>query len=339
MRWILRILLGLVAVMAVAAGVMFWSVWSNPLRPSRVVGIEQVLAPDQGHSPVGVLVYYPATGTPSLTWMGLWFADVAPGAPVAEGSHPLILISHGTAGSATSHIDTAIALAEKGFIVAAPIHNGDNFQDQSDIGKPAWIANRARQMVRVNDFMLKGWRAHASINPERIGVFGFSAGATTALISIGATPDFRKVETRCKTHPEFVCQLLSPGAVLSNASEAGDDRDVRIEAAVLAAPGLGMAFDTPALARITVPVDIWVGAQDTNAPAATNAEAIAAQLARPATVHKVPNAGHFAFLAPCGALGLLLPPMLCTDPPGFNRTEFHRTFNEEVVAVFERDLK
>jgi predicted dienelactone hydrolase len=339
MRWIVRIVLGLVAVVAMAAGAMFWSLWTNPLRPTRAVGIDQVVAADPGHAPVGVLVYYPAVGKPRLTWMGLWFVDVAAAAPIEPGNHPLILISHGTAGSATSHIDTALALAEKGFIVAAPIHTGDNFQDQTNIGKPSWIVDRARQLKRVNDFMLERWRGHASIDQGRIGVFGFSAGATTALISIGAQPDFGKILTTCKTHPEFVCQLLSPGARLSNTSDGGDDRDVRIKAAVLASPGLGMAFDATALARITVPVQVWVGALDVNAPAATNADAIAAQLPTPPSLRKVPNAGHFAFLAPCGALGMLLPPMLCTDPPGFDRKAFHYTFNAQVVDTFQRGLR
>ena len=339
MRFVIRLVLGLVVVAALAAGVLFWSVWNNPIRPARVVGVEQVAAPDAGHAAVGVIIYYPAEGAPRLTWMGLWFAEVAAGAPLSAGNHPLILISHGTAGSGTSHIDTAIALAEKGFIVAAPIHNGDNFQDQSEVGKPLWIANRARQMVRVNDFLLTQWRGHASIDRNRIGIFGFSAGATTALINVGAQPDFAKVAPICQTRPEFVCQLLSPGAVLSNHSEAGDDFDPRIKAAVIAAPGFGMAFSTAGLARVSAPVGIWVGAQDVNAPAATNAEAIAAMMPTRPVVHAVPNAGHFAFLAPCGALGVLLPPMLCSDPAGFDRPAFHRTFNAQVAAAFERDLR
>ena len=38
----------------------------------------------------------------------------------------LVLISHGTSGSLSSHYDTALALAEAGFVVAALTYTGDN---------------------------------------------------------------------------------------------------------------------------------------------------------------------------------------------------------------------
>ena len=78
-----------------------------------------------------------------------------------------------------------MALAESGFIVAAPTHNGDNLKDPSEIGKPQWIPDRARQMKRVDDFLVTQWSEKASIDAHRIGVFGFSAGGTTALLNLG----------------------------------------------------------------------------------------------------------------------------------------------------------
>jgi hypothetical protein len=42
-----------------------------------------------------------------------------------------------------------------------------------------------------------------------------------------------------------------------------------------------------------------------------------------------------SFLAPCGPQ---TPPALCQDKPGFDRTAFHRTFNDSVTAFFRARL-
>lgn len=53
----------------------------------------------------------------------------------------------------------------------------------------------------------------------------------------------------------------------------------------------------------------------------------------------VDNAGRFSFLTPCGAAALLLPKMLCTDPPGFDRKAFHQKFNASVATFFTESLR
>ena len=54
--------------------------------------------------------------------------------------------------------------------------------------------------------------------------------------------------------------------------------------------------------------------------------------------HVVPNAGHFAFLAPCSAGLKSIAPDICRDPAGFDRAAFHREFNAAVVAFFKAKL-
>jgi hypothetical protein len=56
------------------------------------------------------------------------------------------------------------------------------------------------------------------------------------------------------------------------------------------------------------------------------------------SVHIVEGAGDASFLAPCGVIGVLMPPMLSADAAGFDRAAFHRTFNAEVVSFFSRNL-
>lgn len=328
--WVLLLALGLFAVLAV-------SLFSSAIRPSRAVGMEVVAAPDPGHAAINVVVFYPTNERPRLAFMGLWLVEVAQGAPIIPGRHPLIVITHGTGAAPTSHIDTVMALVEQGYIVAALTHNGDNFQDQSLVGRPAWMTDRARHVVRVNDFLLTAWRGRDFIDAEKVGLFGFSAGATTALINLGATPDFSLVNEACESRPEFVCQLMQPSVVLQSPNVA-EYHDARIAAAVLAAPGLGMAFTEASFEHATVPVQVWAGEADVNTPLASNAAAIAAFLPNSPSVNTVPGAGHFSFLAPCTAIGSVLAPMLCSDSNGFDRAAFHREFNADVIAFFDDNL-
>ena len=337
MKMFVRVLLGLGALVVVSVIGLGVALVQSAITPARTVGVQVVSATDGQMRPISTVIYYPARGEAKLTWLGLTPAMLARDAPVDVGQRPLVLISHGTAGSPTSHLDTALALAEQGFIVAALVHNGDNYRDQSGVGTSNWISDRAREVVRVTDYMLGVWDQRASIDPERIGLFGFSAGATTALANIGAAPDFARVAEACRAQPEFVCQLLPPGAELSN-PRVEDARDLRIRAALIAAPGFGMAFTADGLENVTIPVDVWVGADDFNTPSSTNAAAIAERLPTHPSIHVVEGAGHASFLAPCGVTAVLMPPMVCADSRGFDREAFHRTFNAAVVSFFSRSL-
>jgi predicted dienelactone hydrolase len=336
MKRVLKIAGALLGVVVLAGAGMVAFLVATAARPARPVGVQQVLAADPEHAPVAVTIFYPTTQKPRLVWSGLSFAWLAPKGAVAGQELPLVVVSHGTTGASTSHLDTALALAEAGYVVAAPMHVGDNFQDPSAVGTDRWIVDRAREVARVNDFMLGAWADHGRIDPRRVGVFGHSAGGTTALIAVGGTPDLARVGPHCAAHPEIVCKLMKPKGRTPAAQEW--THDGRIRAAVVVAPGFGFAFAPDGLAGVRAPVQLWAGEADTNVPLATNAGLVRSLLPRAPEFHLVPGAGHAAFLAPCGAAALLLPKMVCADPKGFDRTAFHRQFNKSVVAFFDRSL-
>ena len=54
--------------------------------------------------------------------------------------------------------------------------------------------------------------------------------------------------------------------------------------------------------------------------------------------HVVPNAGHFAFLAPCPPALAAELPQICVDAAGFDRVGFHRQFNADVLAFLRSHL-
>ncbi len=308
-------------------------------RPAHPIGIQQLLAPDAGHPPIAVTIFYPTAQTPRLVWLGISFGYLAPDAAITSGQHPFVVISHGTGGTPTSHLDTAIALVEAGYVVAAPLHNGDNFRDHSEVGTSDWFIDRARQIVSVDNFMLDHWKSRNHLDPKRVGLFGYSAGGTTALIVIGGTPNLSLIAPLCKSHPEFICRLQKPGVLMRIPAPKEWAHDPRVAAAVVVAPGYGFTFGPNGLSTVRVPVQLWEGSADKRLPLATNALAVRRLLPDPPEFHLVDNAGHLSFLRPCNAIALLALPMVCRDPHGFDREDFHKRFDASVVAFFNKSLR
>ena len=329
-KWIVGALalVGVVVVAAVAYQL------ATGLRPTRPVGFQLVQVPDRSGLPLTVAVWYPTEAGARPSLLGLTVQFVASDAPVAGTSLPLVVISHGNGGGPGSHVDTALALASAGFVVAAPMHTGDNYADQSAVGTPDWLVSRSRHIPAVIDYLLTAWPDRARIDASRIGMFGLSAGAFTALTTVGGTPDLARIAGHCAKTPEFACQLWTPGSAAIPAPESFA-HDARVKAAVIAAPGYGFTFVPNGLSNVTVPVQIWSGAADVNVPTASNAVPVQAALGSRAELRVVPGAGHFSFLVPCGLIG---PPLLCRDAEGFDRKAFHRSFNEEMVRFFRAKL-
>lgn len=335
-RKMLRVGLVLVGLVVVASIV---ALGVTTIRPARAIGVQQTTVADPGHPPLAVTILYPTTDRPGWSWLGLSGAMLATDGAIDGRGLPLILMSHGTGGTATSHIDTMLALAEAGYVVAAPLHTGDNFADDSSVGTGDWMVDRARHVARVSDHMSGKWAGRDRLDPARVGLFGYSAGGTTALISIGGTPDFARVAPHCATTPELVCRLSNNGAALGTQPASAWNRDRRVRAAVIVAPGFGFTFAPDGLSAVRVPVQLWAGGADRNVPLASNAQVVRRLLARPPEFHLVTGAEHFSFMPPCGLLSPLLPPMLCRDPKGFDRAAFHRSFNRDVVRFFDDRLR
>jgi predicted dienelactone hydrolase len=308
--------------------------------PALSAGFEQIMVPDPVGAPLEVGVWYPSNAPAAPQRLGLFEQTVANRAAVAGRDLPLIVMSHGTGGSFEGHYDTALALAEAGFVVAAITHTGDNYRDQSQVGR---LENRPRHIKVVIDYMLASWQHHEALDPFRVGMFGFSAGGFTALVAIGGTPDMSTVAPHCAAHPdEWSCRMLREHKVNLSANRSMAEpnwvHDPRIVAAVIASPAVGYAFSAEALSTVTVPIQLWRGDSDEILPQPNYAQAVYDRLPVKPEYHVVPKAGHFAFLAPCTPALAARVPEICHDPEGFDRAAFHREFNPAVVAFFKAKI-
>jgi len=302
------------------------------------VGFRELSIPDGANTPLVVGVWYPTAAVGAPTALGPFTQTVAIGAAPSGGEHPLIIMSHGTGGWYGERYDTALALAQAGFVVAAVSHTGDTYYDHS---RSLQIADRPRHLMALTDYMLDAWPNRASVNVRAVGAFGFSAGGFTVLATIGGIPDLSRMAAHCLAHPGyFDCQMLKAAAGPRGLPPATAWlRDRRVKSAVIAAPALGFAFDKAGLSAVALPVQLWRAENDHVLPNADYAEAVRLALPTPPESHVVANADHYDFLSPCTEQLRAIAPDICVSRAGFDRVAFHAAFNRTVVEFFERTLR
>lgn len=214
--------------------------------------------------------------------------------PIEATKLPLVIISHGRAGTFLGHRDTAQALADAGFIVAAISHPGDNAQDSRTSNELSAFVQRPADIKRLLDYLLGAWPAAAAIDPDRIGLFGFSRGGYTGLVTVGAVPVFPPHLRMCEGREDATCRALHEGRL------AIPPHDPRVKAAVIADP-LAVFFADGSLDAVRVPIQLWRSERGGDGVTPESVAAVAAALPGHPEFQTVAGSGHFAFLPPCPA--------------------------------------
>lgn len=332
-------------------GVAFGS-YADPQRPAWG---------SPGQRPVEVTFWYPAApGTRQEEWRVAFFrtgqsAFDAP-LPASPRRFPLVLLSHGTGGSAVSLGWLAHALAARGYVVAAVNHHGNTGAEPSyrPQGFVLWW-ERAADLSLVLDRVAGHPLLGARIDPARIGAAGFSLGGYTALLLAGARTDRPRWQAFCAGRPddpacrpppeapftldELTRTLEADPAARRSLERSGESRrDARVRAVYALAPALVAALDPASLAAIDVPLRLAVGERDDQAPPAHNAAAVAGAV-RGAGLLRVPGGTHYVFLSSCSPWGKLVARSLCSDPWGLDREQVHATVAADMADFFDQALR
>ena len=311
-------------------------------------------------------VWYPAV--PSAVEQSQWIGGpgkplfsagkAAPNSPMVSSPSrfPLIVLSHGTGGSAAMMAWLGTVLAAHGYIAAAVNHPGNNGYDgYTPEGFSTWW-ERARDLSTVIDELLAEptWDSHTDC--DRIGAAGFSLGGYTMIQIAGGITDVSaynafcrsvRADNICKSPPEFP-DLVDQFNRLSTTdpefkaalSHAGDSyHDPRIRAVFAMAPALGPAFTAPSLQKIAISVEIVAGAKDENVPIESSAKYFAAQIPGAKLTVLPGNIGHYVFLDSCTEEGRKVLPLLCTDAPGVDRDAIHASSADMALAFFAQNLR
>jgi len=261
--------------------------------------------------------------------------------PVAGAQLPLVVVSHGYGGSFRGHQDTAQALADAGFVVAAISHSSDNFQIRGGPNdRISALATRTNDIKRLIDYMLQQWPSRSALAADRIGFFGFSRGGYTGLVLGGAVPDFERLpplpSSNCASAPTSpLCTLMQERFRELLATPL--THDARIKAAVIADP-FSPIFDAQGLKNVTLPIQLWASAYGGDGVTPESVAAVRRNLPSPPEWHVADKAAHFGFLPPCSTTQLAAKLEICNDEPGFDRAAFHATFNAKVVEFLKRHL-
>lgn len=308
---------------------------SSTLAQAAGFAFLEVAADAEGPALRGA-VWYPcdaqAASAAPLALGPLITLQVAKDCAIRSGKWPMVVMSHGAGGSFLGHRDTAAALADAGFVVAAISHSGDNFEDMSRHRDLSVFISRPMDKKRLVDHMLRRWPER--IAPAQIGFFGFSRGGYTGLVLAGAVPDFNQLRAHCQDPAGAVCARVSQNALPT----LPPSQERRIKAFVIADP-LSSVFATAGSVKdVTAPIQLWGSERGGDGVSPENVATIARNLPVKADLHLVANSGHFAFLTVCPPELVKAAPEICTDSAGFDRAAFHQQLDAQVLAFFRKKL-
>lgn len=297
-----------------------------------------------------VALYYPTLAAPRVVAMGPFSVDAAIGGKPVDKVKALILLSHGISGTELGHSTLAQALARNGYLVAALRHPGDNYQDRSllEKGPERYFDERPRQASRVIDAILAdpAWKARIAADSQGplVGALGHSAGGYTVLALAGAKPDLSRMKKHCQAEASedpIFCSLARPGEAMPPSPVATPSplpslQDKRVRAIVAMAP-TGVLLTAESLAAVRSATMIYEAELDRFLVPRFHAEWVATNLPS-ASLHRVPNAWHFAFM---NAPSMPIPSHdgdVAANPPGFDRTAFLNQLAVEITAFFDKTL-
>jgi predicted dienelactone hydrolase len=325
------------------------------------------------------LVYPTAAAAQDVTYGAFTVQVASNAAPLpadstaASGKRALIVLSHGTAGSALPEHTLAATLARAGFVVAQPEHRGDNWQDFSKAGPESW-KTRPQDVSETIDAVARDPELAPLVDTHRVGVHGMSAGGVTGLVLAGAQWRMLNLVQHCAQNldedigfclnglaTQSSVQLLrksqfAMGRMLTETtaptrfktlhggaspSASSDPRpDPRVVAVSLAVP-VGAIFTPESLARIRMPVGLSTSGDDGVLLPRFHSQHVLKHCTSCTTLSDHPQAGHFDWLSPWPAS--VAQTVAATQmrrgmpKPDFTDADRQKAF-DQIAVFFQRQL-
>ncbi|WP_320200182.1 alpha/beta hydrolase family protein [Agrobacterium sp. rho-13.3] len=313
---------------------------------------------------LSVTVWYPSDGKGEKVNVGenriFEGAPAIKDAAIQPDRQPLVLLSHGSGSRAIGMAWIATALAEAGFIVAAPDHPGTTSGDSTPADTPK-IWERTDDISTIITSLTRDATWSKSIDANRIGVLGFSLGGSTAIELAGARANLGAYAQYCVDYATSMdCQWFSGGRGFKNDEQIKvpkldlhtvdkarfeqSNHDDRIRTAVLVDPGLEVAFTQESLRTIDIPLTFINLGSVGKIPVSVLSDQLAKDVPD-ATYMQVDESDHFSFLPVCknGAAELLksigeVDP-ICEPGGRRDRSDIHKELVRMIVDAFQTTLK
>ncbi|MCV0427080.1 MAG: hypothetical protein K5905_16575 [Roseibium sp.] len=301
---------------------------------------------ERSDRPLAGDIWYP-TSTPeksnradkSKVWQ-MALAD--PDGNPAEGSFPLVVVSHGMYGNTFNQAWLGSELARRGFLVAMVNHPGTStFLRDPDQARELW--ERPRDMTRLITYLIEDSRFSDRIDPTRIYAAGHSLGGFTVLLLAGATFDTKLYRSACTGAAlPVACSVLAGWSIAETPADQKQMEMSRKDPRILKVISLDLG-GTPVLSResltmLDIPVLVLGSERGDMLNQEVESRALAAALS-PDKVHHIelPDAGHFDFMGICKPEGY---EVLRTHEPGdeivcikgtSDRERQHQRITQEIV--------
>ena len=118
-----------------------------PAGPARAVGWLTVTTSENA---APLTVFYPSSDPERPVQRGPFDFRLAPDGAATAGNGRLVVISHGSGGGPWVHMDLARRVVQAGFVVAIPLHKGDNHQDDGTPGPQSWERRPAEVSAAID---------------------------------------------------------------------------------------------------------------------------------------------------------------------------------------------
>lgn len=255
-------------------------------------------------------IFYPTDVSSQDVKLAPYRIFVSPDAPIKKNkSLPLIMLSHGSGGTYLAYRDLIASLVKNSFVVACPLHYGNNRDDNHLVAdqknlilRPRHIKLSLDSILKIDDFLT-----------EQIAFIGHSMGGYTGLILAGGIG------------------WLKQGHMLPA------NQEKRFKSFVLLSPAGGYFMAPKTLDKITSPLQVWIGEKDNVTPL-IQSEFIRDHLPEKTfcDFHLVKNGNHFSFLSPFPEELSYLPQ--AKDIAGFDRVEYQKIFFTNVTNFLNNSI-
>lgn len=296
-------------------------------------------------------VWYPTDAPEQPGRMGPFDVNVALDASPKPGRYQPVLMSHGNGGRIRNHHLTATALARSGFVAIAPEHTADEFvRDPGSDNMAEAINWRVSELSHALEAVLQLSEFREIIDLSKVHGVGYSLGTLTMLAASGAGVDIPAASAHCarnedpnfcddpgfftvwrmKRHrkvktPDFPRKI--PEVYFSYPLITGN-------IALIAPFGQGVIFDENIFSARSVFV---VGLENDEITVPKyHANILAKLIPQDRLFEFTMHAGnHHAFISPFAKRVTDVEDIpAAKDPPGFDRLDFLKSLNDELVAFF-----
>ncbi len=319
-----------------------------------------------GPRPLMTTIWYPADGSAEMVRIDIPKSPpsiftggfASPEAPISsqQKTYPLIVMSHGTGGTALQMMWLGRELARNGYIVAAVDHHGNTAAEESFDPRGFRMPwERALDLTSVLDLLLDDPAWAPLIDEDRIGAVGFSLGGYTVTALAGGRLDLQQFRAFCRSEAsdatcdpqseyptaqaDFEAILKTDPTLVDHMEQHSNSfKDERIRTVVAIAPALGQGLTTDSLSEIALPYVSIVGDLDSIAPAISNADRINAHIPG-VTGHIIQGANHYAFLNQCLYPAALNVPVCEDHPRGIPREMAHTQAQRITLDFLQENLK